>query len=73
MDYAEIARATDNYVSSDIKFLCDEASRKALRGNSRITKMIVLETIKNNKPSISERELNSYLVIKAKMEDRHHR
>lgn len=73
MDYAEIARATDNYVSSDIKFLCDEASRKALRGNSRITKMIVLETIKNNKPSISERELNSYLAIKAKMEDRHHR
>ena len=68
LNYEELAKATENYVSSDIKFLCDEASRKALKTNIRITKAIVLETIRNNKPSISLQELNSYLAIKAKME-----
>lgn len=68
LNYEELAKATENYVSSDIKFLCDEASRKALKENLRITKAIVLETVKNNKPSVSLQELNSYLVIKAKME-----
>lgn len=68
LNYEELAKATENYVSSDIKFLCDEASRKALKQDTRITKPIVLETIKSNKPSISKTELDSYLVIKAKME-----
>ncbi len=68
LNYEELAKATENYVSSDIKFLCDEASRKALKDNLRITKSIVLETVKNNKPSVSLQELNSYLAIKAKME-----
>lgn len=68
LNYEELSKATENYVSSDIKFLCDEASRKALKDNLRITKSIVLETVKNNKPSVSLQELNSYLAIKAKME-----
>ena len=68
LNYDELAKATENYVSSDIKFLCDEASRRALKDNLRITKLIVLETVKNNKPSVSLQELNSYLAIKAKME-----
>ncbi|SFN07740.1 transitional endoplasmic reticulum ATPase [Algoriella xinjiangensis] len=68
LNYEELAKATENYVSSDIKFLCDEASRKALKDNLRITKTIVLETIRSNKPSISLQELNSYLIVKAKME-----
>jgi len=68
LDYSELSKATDNYVSSDIKFLCDEASRMALRSKSRITKEILLETIKTNKPSISLSELNSYVEIRAKME-----
>lgn len=68
LDYSEFAKATENYVSSDIKFLCDEASRAALKLKSRISKEILLETIKKNKPSISLKELNSYISIKAKME-----
>jgi len=68
LDYWELAKATENYVSSDIKFLCDEASRMALRSKSRITKEILLETIKSNNPSISLAELNSYIEIRAKME-----
>lgn len=53
LDYVKLAKATENYVSSDIKFLSDEASRMALKENSRITKEIILETIRNNRPSIS--------------------
>tara|TARA_R110002072_G_scaffold20688_1_gene74764 strand:- start:922 stop:2694 length:1773 start_codon:yes stop_codon:yes gene_type:complete len=68
LDYAVLAKATENFVSSDIKFLCDEASRKALKLKSRISKEILLNTISSNKPSISLNELNSYIAIKAKME-----
>jgi transitional endoplasmic reticulum ATPase len=68
LDYAAFAKATENYVSSDIKFLCDEASRMALHSKSRITKEILIGTIKSNKPSISFSELNSYIAIRAKME-----
>jgi len=68
LNYSEFAKATENYVSSDIKFLCDEASRTALKLKLRISKEILLETIKNNRPSISLKELNSYIAIKAKME-----
>ena len=68
LDYSVLAKATENYVSSDIKFLCDEASRKALKLKSRISKEILINTISSNKPSISINELNSYIAIKAKME-----
>jgi transitional endoplasmic reticulum ATPase len=68
LDYAELSKATENYVSSDIKFLCDEASRMALKNKSRISKKILLQTIEANKPSISLSELHSYNAIKAKME-----
>ncbi|MCK9450284.1 MAG: AAA family ATPase [Bacteroidales bacterium] len=68
LNYSEFAIATENYVSSDIKFLCDEASRKALKMKSRISKEILLDTINNNKPSIKLDELQSYIAIRAKME-----
>ncbi|MEE9429655.1 MAG: AAA family ATPase [Melioribacteraceae bacterium] len=68
LDYKGFATATENYVSSDIKFLCDEASRTALKQKCRISKEIILETIQNNKPSITLKELNSYIAIKAKLE-----
>ena len=68
LNYSELAIATANYVSSDIKFLCDEASRKALKMKSRISKEILLDTINNNKPSIKLDELQSYIAIRAKME-----
>ena len=68
LNYSELAKATENYVSSDIKFLCDEASRKALKMKSRIFKEILLDTINNNKPSIKLDELQSYIAIRAKME-----
>lgn len=68
LDYAALSKATENYVSSDIKFLCDEASRMALKTKSRISNQILLQTIEANKPSITLSELHSYNAIKAKME-----
>lgn len=68
LEFTVLAEATENFVSSDIKFLCDEASRRALKMKSRISKEILLETINSNRPSISLKELNSYKVIKAKIE-----
>lgn len=68
IDYSELAKTTENYVSSDIKFLCDEASRMALRSRTKIKMQILTETIKTNKPSVSLSELNSYIEIKAKIE-----
>jgi transitional endoplasmic reticulum ATPase len=68
LDYSLLAKATENYVSSDIKFLCDEASRKALKIKARISEEILLDVINNNKPSVSLNELNSYIAIRAKME-----
>ncbi len=68
LSYSELAKATENYVSSDIKFLCDESSRKALKNNSRITWEILSYTVRDNQPSISISELQSYEAIKTKME-----
>lgn len=66
LDYIALANATENYVSSDIKFLCDEASRNALKLNSRITMEILQSTISSNKPSVSEEELINYGRIDSK-------
>ncbi|WP_163516533.1 AAA family ATPase [Gelidibacter japonicus] len=68
LNYSVLAKETENYVSSDIKFLCDEASRKALKLRSRISKEILLETIKSKRSSIKIKDLNSYIAIKAKMD-----
>ena len=68
LDYEELSKTTENYVSSDIKFLCDETSRMPLKTKSRISKQILLQTIEANKPSIYLNELYSYNAIKAKRE-----
>jgi transitional endoplasmic reticulum ATPase len=68
LNFSELASATKNYVSSDIKFLCDEASRGALKAKSRITQEILSATIRDNKPSISLKELKNYETVKMRME-----
>ena len=68
LDYAGLATATENYVSSDIKLICDEAARSALKLKSRISQEILTDTINRIRPSVSLSELNSYKEINAKME-----
>lgn len=68
LDYAAFASSTENFVSSDIKFICDEASRKALKLEVRISEIIVMEVIRSMKPSLSDTDLLTYEKIKNKME-----
>jgi len=68
LDYAAFASSTENFVSSDIKFICDEASRKALKQEVRISESIVIEVIKNLKPSLSHTDLLTYEEIRRKMD-----
>lgn len=67
--YDEIAEKTKNFVSSDIKLICDEASRSALKAGSKITNEIILKIIDNSRSSLSQKELQKYLEIKQKFED----
>lgn len=70
LNYEKLAELTDNYVSSDIKFLVDEASRFALKSKARITQVIFEKVISDNKPSISQEELKKYELLKDKLEDK---
>ena len=68
MDYDQLSKLTENYVSADIEFLVNEASRLALKTKARISMKILEEIIKNTKPSVPLQELKKYEVIKAKMD-----
>ena len=68
IDYEKLARLTENYVSSDIDFLVNEASRFALVNKSRITMQILENTISINKPSVSLEVLKKYDIINQKMQ-----
>lgn len=70
VNYEELAKLTENYVSSDIKFLVDEASRFALKKKERITHEILEKVISNTKPSVSSSELKKYELLKDKFEDK---
>lgn len=68
IDYDHLAKLTENYVSADIKFIVDEASRYAKREKSRITMKILEDVIKKTKPSVSLVELEKYEKIRAEMD-----
>jgi len=67
MDYSQLSKLTENYVSSDIEYLVDEASRLALKTKSRISMKILEEIIKSTKPSVTLQELKKYEIIRTKM------
>jgi transitional endoplasmic reticulum ATPase len=61
IDCDRLAALTENYVSSDIKLLIDEASRKTIRDKTKRISMETMEfVIKNQKPTISIGELKKY-------------
>ncbi len=68
LSFDVLSKLTHNFVSSDIKFLCDEASRQALKTKIKISLEILKSTINDNVSSLSLEDLDSYLAIKAKME-----
>lgn len=66
--YELIATKTENYVSSDLKFLVDESSRSALNEKVRISTEHVLNAIKSNNPSVSRSEIKKYEKLKKQFE-----
>lgn len=68
IDYELLARNTENFVSSDIEFLCNEAARKALQSHSRISPDMLIDIIKKTKPSISKSEIKKYDNIRRMIE-----
>jgi len=64
INYPELAELTFNYVSSDINFLVNEASRNALKRRENISQNHLEEVIKKYPPSISEKQLKKYETFK---------
>jgi transitional endoplasmic reticulum ATPase len=67
IDYDKLSKLTLNYVSSDINLICDETSRQALKGKTRITMNMLEDVIKKTPSSISKQELDRYEKIRRKM------
>ncbi len=68
LDYEALSQKTENYVASDIEFICNEAARKSLQSHSRISMEILEDIIKTTKKSVTANELKKYEDIKMKIE-----
>lgn len=60
LDYDLLASLTENYASVDIKHICDEAARQALREDDRITLKFLKLTIQRTRPSSTLKQLEKY-------------
>ena len=67
IDYDSLSNLTENYVSSDIESIVNEATSIAMANDSRITMDLLEKAIKSFKPFPKE-ELKKYQTIKAKMD-----
>lgn len=56
IDCRQLAALTEGYVSSDIRYLVDEAARMALTRNEKITMALLEESIKSHPSSIKPKE-----------------
>jgi transitional endoplasmic reticulum ATPase len=68
LDYDKLANLTENYVSSDIEMIVNDASRKALIAKSKITMAILEATIAKTKSSLTAQDIEKYNKIKAQIE-----
>jgi len=60
IDLKKISEMTENYVSSDISYIVNEASRNALKERININQQHIEEVIKRTKPSVSISQINKY-------------
>jgi transitional endoplasmic reticulum ATPase len=67
IDYDRLSALTENYVSSDIESIVNEATSIAMADDSRITMNLLEKVIKSFKPFPKD-ELRKYQSIKAKMD-----
>jgi transitional endoplasmic reticulum ATPase len=60
IDIGRIAELTENYVSSDIGFLINEAARDALKERSKISQRHLENVIQRHLPSVSVKQIKQY-------------
>jgi transitional endoplasmic reticulum ATPase len=60
IDFERLSGMTENFVSSDIKYIINEASRNALKGKVNINQIHFEKVIENTQPSISQKQIESY-------------
>ena len=60
LDFSDLARRTEGYVSSDLKFLVNEAARLALKSRVQIQAAHFDEVLAIHKPSISREQIRAY-------------
>lgn len=58
--FTDLATSMDGYVSSDIKFLVNEASRLALKGRAKISNEQFTAVLALHQPSVSREQVRSY-------------
>ena len=68
IDYVRLAEMTQNFVSSDIAYIVNDAATRAFEDDVEITQSLLEEVIKENSPSISSKDIKSYEDMKKKME-----
>ncbi len=64
VDTDKLAEISDNYVSSDIKFMVNEASRNALRERAKISQKNLEDVIRSTPPSVSQNQIRQYEAFK---------
>jgi len=69
IDYDKLASMTDNYVASDIEFIINSASHTAAIKEIPISMDIILNVIKEFKPSLNEEKLKEYEVARKTFEN----
>lgn len=60
IDYKSISEKTNNYISSDISVIVDEAARAALKEREPISTEHILQAIYNTAPSLTQYEIDCY-------------
>lgn len=68
IDFAKLASLTPNYVASDIAYIVNDAATRAFEDNIDITQQLLEEVIKENNPSITEKDIKFYEGIKQEIE-----
>ena len=69
IDYDKLASMTDNYVASDIEFIINSASHTAAIKEIPISMDIILNVIKEFKPSLNKEKLKEYEVARKTFEN----
>lgn len=68
IDYVRLAEMTENFVASDIAYIVNDAATRAFEDDVDITQSLLEEVIKENNPSVSTSDLQSYEQMRKKME-----